>query len=62
MPSFTDITVVIVLVRENTRSKLSFKEKVTIEGPISGCSVKEGVEKFVIANFENWILLEYQTI
>ena len=62
MPPFTEITTVIILLRENTGSKLSLREKVTIEGPVSGCSVKEGVERFVRANFKGWNILEYQTV
>jgi hypothetical protein len=62
MPPFIDVTIVIVLLRENTGSKLTLREKITVEGPITGCSVKEGVERFVRANFSEWIILEYQTV
>jgi hypothetical protein len=62
MPPFTEVTTVIILLRENTGSKLSLREKIAIEGSVSGCSVKEGVEKFVRENFEGWNILEYQTI
>jgi hypothetical protein len=62
MPPFIDVTTVIVLIRENTGSKLSLREKIIIEGSISGCSVKRAVESFVKANFNGWTLIEYQTI
>lgn len=62
MPPFIDVTIVIVLLRENTGSKLTLREKITVEGPIAGCIIKDGVERFVGANFKEWIILEYQTV
>ena len=62
MPTFQEITTVIILERKNTGSKLTLKEKIKVELPISGCSVRTSVEKFTGEKFPEWFLLEYQTI
>ena len=62
MPTFQEVTTVIILERKNTGSKLTLKERIMVESPVSGCSVKAAVEKFAGEKYPEWFLLEYQTV
>lgn len=61
MPPFVEMTIVIVLLRENTNSKLTLREKISVQYPVSSCSVRTSVETFISANFPEWVILEYAT-
>lgn len=62
MPPYIETVVVIILLRKNTNSKLSLREKINVDHPFSSCNLKGAVENFVNENYEGWTVLEYQSV